>query len=287
VTIAACYVSREGVVLGADSTTTFDAFEQNHYLNHAQKIFEIGEHSTFGVVTWGLGGLRNISYRTYTAHLSDDLNRNPATSVRDVADRWTNLLWPDYQTVFANEIRRAIALQTIAVTAGRSPQEEKEYASLAEWTTGFCLGGHCLADRIPDAYEIIFDVRQRGPKFTQIIPHIPAFWGAPSLIERLIYSMDWRLYEDIMRSGKWKGTAQDLLAMMGNYALATPWLPIREAIDFVHASIYTTIKSLKFSQNAQICGGPIEIAAITSDRYFRWVRHKRMDEAVREQELKV
>jgi hypothetical protein len=61
-------------------------------------------------------------------------------------------------------------------------------------------------------------------------------------------------------------------------------LPIRDAIDFVHSSIYSTIKALKFSQFPQVCGGPIEIAVITSDRPFRWVRHKRFDAAITEQE---
>ncbi len=75
--------------------------------------------------------------------------------------------------------------------------------------------------------------------------------------------------------------------MMARYALRTPELPIREAIDFVHASIYSTIRALKFSRYEQTCGGPIEIAVITSDRRFRWVRHKRMDEAIREQEIKL
>jgi hypothetical protein len=286
VTIAACYVSWEGVVLGADSTSTFD-FGQNHYLNHAQKIFEIGENSTFGVVTWGLGGLQEISYRTFTAHLADDLKANPPTSVREVADKWAALLWPDYRARFSKEVQRAIALQTINVTAGRSPDEEKEYAELEGWVTGFCLGGHCLTDRVPDAYEISFDVRVAQPIITQITPHLPTFWGAPNLIERLIYSIDWRLFEEILRSGKWKGTSQELISMISRYTLVTPRLPIREAIDFVHASIYSTIKALRFSSYEQICGGPIEIAVITSDRRFRWVRHKRMDEAIREQENKI
>ena len=34
-------------------------------------------------------------------------------------------------------------------------------------------------------------------------------------------------------------------------------LPIREAIDWVHASIYTTIKTMKFSHFAPVCGGPV------------------------------
>ena len=49
---------------------------------------------------------------------------------------------------------------------------------------------------------------------------------------------------------------------------------MRDAIDYVHSAIYCTIKAVKFSTMAQVCGGPIEIAVITSDRLFRWVRHK-------------
>jgi hypothetical protein len=62
-------------------------------------------------------------------------------------------------------------------------------------------------------------------------------------------------------------------------------IPIREAIDFIHACIYSTIKALKFSSLSQICGGPIELAAITTDRSFRWVRHKQWDAAIREDDI--
>jgi len=55
---------------------------------------------------------------------------------------------------------------------------------------------------------------------------------------------------------------------------------MRDAIDYVHSAIYCTIKAMKFSTGAQVCGGPIEIAVITSDRKFRWVRHKPWDAAI-------
>lgn len=61
-TIAVCYVSQEGVVLGADSTTTYGT----HHFNNSQKLFEVGEDSTLAMVTWGLGGLHVNSYRTMT-----------------------------------------------------------------------------------------------------------------------------------------------------------------------------------------------------------------------------
>ena len=41
-------------------------------------------------------------------------------------------------------------------------------------------------------------------------------------------------------------------------------------------------KAMKFSDLPQICGGPIEIAVITSDRRFRWVKHKTWDAAIME-----
>jgi hypothetical protein len=57
VTIAACYVSPEGIVLGADSASTYAFPTGHHHFNYGQKLFEIGTESTLGIVTWGLGGL--------------------------------------------------------------------------------------------------------------------------------------------------------------------------------------------------------------------------------------
>src|SRR5258708_2959550 len=72
--VGACYVSGEGVVFGADSTTTMlvagrgiATDHSEHHFEHAQKIFEIGEGSTLGVVTWGMGNLEDVSFRTLIA----------------------------------------------------------------------------------------------------------------------------------------------------------------------------------------------------------------------------
>jgi hypothetical protein len=70
--------------------------------------------------------------------------------------------------------------------------------------------------------------------------------------------------------------------LLGKHRYEPLILPIREAIDFVHACVSSTIKAMKFSSLAQICGGPIEIAVITTDRRFRWVRHKDWDVAIAE-----
>ena len=107
--------------------------------------------------------------------------------------------------------------------------------------------------------------------------------GAPNMIKRLIFGCDDGLRASILSSGKWTGTEADLNALIEQCALSHPGtLPIRDAIDFTHACMMSTIKALKFSNLSQICGGPIEIAVITTDRRFRWVRRKPWDTAIQE-----
>jgi hypothetical protein len=99
--------------------------------------------------------------------------------------------------------------------------------------------------------------------------------------------MDYGMFCRIMDSNKWAGTADDLFAILDEGALGQPYdLPLREAVDWIYASIYTTIKAMKFSHLAPVCGGPIEIAAISTDRPFRWVRHKRLGEAISAHDMK-
>jgi len=100
------------------------------------------------------------------------------------------------------------------------------------------------------------------------------------MIHRLIHGCDEEFIGRLVSSGKWRGTPQDLQAVINPGRLQQPIMPIRDAVDFVHTCISSTIKALKFSTFSQICGGPIELAVVTTDRKFRWVRHKDWDAAV-------
>jgi len=140
-------------------------------------------------------------------------------------------------------------------------------------------GGCCQADnRNVGAFEILFDSRLAKPSPKPLPIGLPAFWGVPNIMKRLLLGADERLVPDLMKSGKWTGTEAYLNTILQNYYLKQSLMPIRDGIDFVHAGIFSTIKGLKFSNLSQVCGGSIEIAVITSDRPFRWVRHKRFDE---------
>lgn len=287
-TIAACYLSAEGIVLGADSTTTMfvaapgpHSGGREHHYNFAQKIFQIGSDGTLAIAMWGLGSLPNgPSYRTMIAEFSDSLTAKAPCSMRDVADRWNLFFWTKYESALGPLLERARALSTQLV---RSPAEEEEFTYLVQnLSGGFCLGGCCLPDRTPNAFEIVYSpelLSPPAPKPQQIGTTL--FWGCPNLINRLLFGVDFNLISSILASGKWTGTDQELFDLVQPHVLGQPLqLPIREAIDWVHASIYATIKTMKFSHMAPVCGGPIEVAAITTDRPFRWVRHKSLDAAM-------
>lgn len=284
-TIAACYVSTEGVVFGADSTTTLVVADpdthkpEQHFFDFGQKVFELGEKdATLGVVTWGLGTLPSVSYRTLFAELADELKIDKPASVEDVAKRWIGRFWSSYDTMVRTPYRQRLE-------KAQTEEERLSLRGLAESSSvGFCVGGVALPNRRPAAYEILFAVDSDGPPTAkQIANGQGIFRGAQSLLERMLFGIDPRLFEAIVASDCWKGTDEDLANIVGPFVLGQPSrLPMREAIDWIYSSIQGTIKGIKFSPFARLCGGPIEIAVVTSDRPFRWVRHKSLDAALRE-----
>ena len=148
---------------------------------------------------------------------------------------------------------------------------------------GFCLGGHLLPDRTPKAFSLTFDLTSAVEgATTPIAMNSSSFWGAPKIFNRLIRGFDVDARQEILDSGKWHGTAAELDGFLGKHVLTHHALPIREAVDYLHTCIQATIKAMKFSSMPQICGGPIEIATVTTDRRFRWTRHKEWDSAIRE-----
>jgi hypothetical protein len=286
-TIAACYLSSEGVVFGADSSTTMyveypspDAGGVEHHFNYAQKIFQIGRESNLGITMWGLGSLASVSYRTLLAGFGDVLESEPPSTMEDIADRWSDFFWAAYSSDFASILARVGVLESAPV---RTAEEEQELNFLLEaYSGGFCIGGRCAPDRTPKAFEITYLPRHADGRSTEPLSVGNArFWGCPNLIQRLVAGIDFGLLADIENSGKWNGTSEELMQLIIPHRLAQPVdLPIREAIEWIHASISTTIQAMKFSHLAPICGGPIELSVITTDRPFRWVRHKRLDAAL-------
>jgi len=106
------------------------------------------------------------------------------------------------------------------------------------------------------------------------------FRGMANAFQRLTMGIDPNLVEEILRSKFWTGGEDRFRELIQRYTWLPPSLPIRDAIDWVHASVYSTIKAMKFSSQPPTCGGPVELAVITTDRPFRWVEHKKLNVAI-------
>jgi hypothetical protein len=237
--------------------------------------------------------LRDVSYRTLFANLAADLKVTKAKNAQEVAERWAALYWAAYssaphlipqrqeaQMLHAKKPHDPAAYPLDSTV--RTAAEEESYENLRrDLHAGFCIGGYTEPDRVPQAFELSFSPEDTKPPTPSPIPmHNHRFWGAPNMTHRLIYGCDGDFIHRLTTSGKWVGTPTDLQNIIDPGRLVQPIMPIRDAVDFIHTCIYSTIKGLKFSSFSQICGGPIELAVVTTDRKFRWVRHKEWDAAV-------
>lgn len=273
-TIAACYLSPEGVIFGADSTTTVG----DHHFDFGQKIFEIGDGATLGIVTWGLGAIQHTSYRTLFAEFAADLKVNPPPTVSEAAERWAAKFFSVYDSALGSAHRAAEAAAT-------TPEEKAEVLAYAELLrVGFCIGGVTPPNLRPAAFEVEFAPTDINIPTPVALPMGAAiFRGVPSLVSRILFGIDPALFDAIVASPHWTGSVKGLMDVVEPFVLGQPpMLPLRDSIDWIYSCIQSTIKGVKFSPWAPMCGGPVEIAVITSDRPFRWIRHKSLDAAVQD-----
>lgn len=267
-TIAAAYLVSEGVVLGADSTTT--VFAKNpeggtgvaQLLNHAQKVFEVGSESRIGLCTWGASTLGNISHRTIAARLANQIKEK--TTIQAAAQLLKEMVVP---------IVRESGVDFV----------------------GYYIGGWEPESRSPSCFRV--EVSQKEALNEPLALGLCSFSGNPFFFSRVFRGFDPQLKDNLLKELKNLGSNDDMSEELDKIydeafdRASTPLiavgyqdLPIREAIDFLFSYLHITVKATKFKFGAPACGGPIEVGFITTDRNFRWVRHKNFSSAIIEQE---
>jgi hypothetical protein len=280
-TIAVCMVLPEAVILGADSRATTPTEKGLSRWDAEQKLFEVGTNSSIGALTWGLGRFEGggPSYRTLFARLGDKLAQHPPSSMLEAAQRWADLFWPFYQ-------EGVLKVLDPSLMATVDDEDAPPSARIAAAKTldirevGFCVAGWCLPERTPEAYLIQFHTKLTAPPTPEQVDKF-CWRGATEVIERL-FGLDEKLKDAILGSDKWTGSEDELEALIRSATAGFPYpLALREATDLVHTLVLTTIKVLKFKLVPD-CGGTPELAVITADRPFRWVRHKALDSAIEE-----
>ncbi|MHC4198518.1 MAG: Ntn hydrolase family protein [Planctomycetota bacterium] len=274
-TVAAAYLTSEGVVFGADSTTTVvspDAGQPRvaQLLDHAQKVFEIGEpgKGRLALCTWGSGSIGNTSHRTLVARLEEDVD-DGKTTVAEAAEKLIELV----QRACHNDNEKGLPLGFV----------------------GYYVGGWDPASHDPHCLRLEFKEDSPQPERHELEIGEASFSGAPQDFTRVFHGFDRRLPQLLF--GELTDRMKDLPATFkDNYeqafkavaeklvSIGYKDLPIREAIDYVHTYLHVMIKAAKFRYGPQPVGGPIELAFISTDRRFRWVCHKKHSSAVFEEE---
>lgn len=271
-TIAAAYLTSEGVVLGADSTTTVTGSVVGgrtgvlQLLQHAQKVFEVGEvpgKSRLAVCTWGAGNLGTTSHRTIIARLAESLDLERAT-VEEAATRLRDMAFP---------LVRQSGAETL----------------------GYFVGGSNPGTHDPACYQLVMG-KDSEPIIRPLNIGECNFSGNPEFFGRAFHGYAPRLPILLSKRLKellgdkadpefgpifdqaFKAVAQELVSRYHRD------LPIREAIDFVYSFLHLSVKAIKFQFGAPACGGPLEIGFVTTDRRFRWACHKSFTSALDEQE---
>lgn len=265
-TIAAAYLVSDGVVLGADSSTTVQIFTPQgagvvQLLTHSQKVFEVGQNSRLGLCTWGAGSIGENSHRTIAALLADKLNSE--FTIQDAAKELVSIVEPLVKEAKIDFV-------------------------------GYYLGGWNPGSHKPDCYRI--EVNKDESKIEPLSLGLCSFSGNPIFFARVFRGYDMRLKDNLKRELKQalvdsvKETFDDIFNNAFEKAAASlitagfKDLPIREAIDFLYSYLHITLKAEKFKFGPPSCGGPIEVGFISTDRSFRWVRHKPFSSAIIEQE---
>jgi hypothetical protein len=267
-TIAAAYLTSEGVVLGADSLTTIERTHDGatlQLLDHAQKVFELGQASCFGVCTWGGGAVGSLSHRTVIARAADRVNQG-SSSVADVAK------------CLVEVVNEALVGAQLA----------------ASLRFGYFVGGHDI-DRTPRCCRVGFGVFEGKLVSSESWFQIgqSQFEGAPDYFARLFkgfaVALPNLLLTELRRRNpelppSFEQSFSDAFREVSASVLSAGYadLPLREAIDYIHTYLYTTVKGFKFRFGVPLCGGPIEIGYVSTDRHFRWACHKQFNSAIEE-----
>ena len=271
VSIAIVVKVSEGLVLAADSAATITGRigEQAGVLKtyyNAKKLFQVGDFP-IGVLTWGQAfiGLRTIESlvreweHQHNWQSQEALMDAPAEgyAVRTCAESLHQFL----VSVYAEEYK------------DRS-KEESEKKGL-----GVVVAGYSKSAFFPEIWRFVlpFDdkVHNQRPDIDGK-PQFGASWfGATDAIIRLHWGRDERAIGIISEKFSLPEDAvREALAPL-EYAIPFAVMPLQDAIEYARYLVNVVIGRFRFVVGSELCGGQVDIAAITQEM-FSWITLKEL-----------
>ncbi len=269
----------EGLVLGADSASTLsgqirkpDGSVQEGVIKtyfNARKLLQVGDFP-IGLLTWGAGYIasRTIeslvreweyekhwqSKKDFDSHYSETEQKE--FKVKSCADSVFGHLSDAYRAEFGEQSKE------------RSP------------IIGLIVAGYSRKGFFPEIWRFIFpedldgDVHNQRPD-RDGKPDFGASWfGLTDAIARLHFGRDEQVLKIVSEKLGITPEETHTLFLPLQYSIPFPVMPLQDAIEYAHHMLNVTVGRYRFVIGPELCGGQIEIAAITQQKEFEWISRK-------------
>jgi hypothetical protein len=253
-TIAICLKVGDGVVLGADSASTLMSTGgvANVYFK-AEKIINLRKGLPIGAVTYGLGGLGGRSITSLAKDLrarlspGGDWELSSTYALERVAARVREYF---YEDLYLREY---------------PPGSHAEYPAM-----GFTIAGYSGGAAHPEVWSVEVDDGGNCPPpdlvFEQGLSGVVQWKGQPEALFRLLAGYSDAAHDRLIAAGLDPTDAMNLL--MSWNPLATPGMPIQDAIDLVQYLADVTVGYVRFSSGAPTVAPRLTLPPSRSTRVF-------------------
>jgi len=273
-TIAISLKVHNGIVLAADSATTLSTMGRTgerqviNIFTTARKIFNLYKDKdvSFGLITWGEGGIGHASISTLAKELRDRLMGNENEEYSEYHIEKNN-----YKLEKVARLVRKYFFEELYYNEFK----DKQYKP----SLGFIVAGYSSGENLPEEWEIVIE---KGicpePILIRPIHEIGLSWrGIVEPITRLVMGYGSKLPNALKETGMTEEQVNSIIKHINNrlnIPLVYAPMPIQDAIDLAVFLSEATVNYSRFTPGAPLVGGPIDVAAITKFEGFKWVRRK-------------
>jgi len=264
----------EGLVLGADSAATIQGRVERPegvqegvlktYFN-ARKLLQVGNFP-IGVLTWGTAfiGLRTIESLVREWEYEEHWQSKEDYKTQHDKD--------DFQVRDCAQRLRAYLSQVYAEEFGKQPEQNRPLM-------GIIVAGYSYKEFFPEIWRFVLPLDSDGEIHNQRPdqdgkPDFGAHWfGLTDAIVRLHFGRDERAIGII--SEKFNVPQEQIHEILQPLQYQIPFavMPLQDAIEYANYMLNVTVGRYRFVIGPELCGGQIEIAAITQNK-FNWISRK-------------
>jgi hypothetical protein len=264
----------EGLVLGADSAATISGkvntptISQTGILKtyfNSRKLLQIGDFP-LGILTWGSAFIGSRTIESLVREWEYDNHWQSRDELENA------MQCPDYDVRDCAEgLRQHIEAAYKAEYDAFEPEKKP--------SIGLVVAGYSHRQFFPSMWQISFP-RDNGDAIQELRqdidgrPDFGANWfGLTDAIVRLHFGRDDRVLHFF--SNKYGTPIEELAQELGGLQYVVPFavMPLQDAIDYAYYMLNVAVGRYRFVIGPELCGGQIEIAAITQ-RQLQWISRK-------------